>query len=97
MTQGVTGVQRPAEGLDWREERDREAVEAFQARHRRLADAVERVLMRLVVLGLVILALAQMVGMDRFGLLAALEGTPVHEVTDWSRSLARTANIPYGR
>ena len=44
------------------------------------------------VLGLVVLALAQMLGMGRFGLLAALEGTPVHEVTDWSRSLARTAN-----
>ncbi|MFO7273350.1 MAG: hypothetical protein LOD90_10100 [Symbiobacteriaceae bacterium] len=82
----MTGVER--------EELDRAAVEAFQARHRRLADTVERALMRLVVLGLVTLALAQMLGMGRFGLLAALEGAPVHEVSDWSRSLARMAGVP---
>lgn len=85
-------MERPDACPDWREARDREAVEAFQARHRRLADEVERVLMRLVVLGLVVLALAQTLGMGRLGLLAALEGTPVHEVTDWSRSLGRSTS-----
>jgi len=93
----VTEVERPDARPDWREERDREAVEAFQARHRRLADEVERVLVRLVVLGLVALALAQMLGMGRFGLLAALEGTPVQEVSDWSRSLTKSESLPYGR
>lgn len=84
-------MERPTARPEWRDEVESEALESFQARHRRFADRVERVLRRLVVLGLVALALAQMLGMGRFSLLAALEGTPVHEVTDWSRSL-RSAN-----
>lgn len=41
--------------------------------------------MRLVVLGLVVLGLAQSLGLGRFGLISALEGVPVQEVSDWIR------------
>gem|GEM_PF-3167570 len=79
-------VERPAAQADWRTEAEREALESFQDRHGSLADRVERVLMRLVVLGLVVLGLAQSLGLGRLGLLSALEGVPVQEVTDWIRS-----------
>jgi len=71
---------------EWRAEAEREALESFQDRHRSLADRVEQVLLRLVVLGLVVLGLAQSLGLGRYGLVSALEGVPVQEVRDWSRS-----------
>ncbi|MBP2016876.1 hypothetical protein J2Z79_000249 [Symbiobacterium terraclitae] len=78
-------MDRPAARTDWRAEAEREAIESFQDRHGSLADRVERVLMRLVVLGLVVLGLAQSLGLGRFGLISALEGVPVQEVSDWIR------------
>jgi len=50
--------------------------------------------MRLIVLGLVALALAQLLQLSRFNRLAALEGVPVHELADWSRSLSSRQASP---
>lgn len=64
----------------------RRAIEEFQDRHQLLADRVEQFLRRLVILGLIALALAQTFQLNRFSRLAALEGVAVAEVADWSRS-----------
>jgi len=76
-------MERPEPPRDWPAEA--EVLQHFQDRHRSFADRVERVLLRLIVLGLVALGLAQSLGLGRFDLLSALEGVPVHEVDDWSR------------
>lgn len=81
-------MERPAERPYWRDDVEEGAVESFQDQHGTFSDRVERVLMRCVILGLVALALSQGLHLNRFTRLAALEGVPVHEVTDWSRSLA---------
>lgn len=81
-------MERPAQRPYWRDDVEQGAVEAFQDQHGTFADRIERMLMRCVILGLVALALSQGLQLNRFTRLAALEGVPVHEVTDWSRSPA---------
>lgn len=71
----------------WREEDEHQEMEEFQDRHRSFADKVERLLIQLVVLGLVALVLVQALQLNRLTLLTAMEGVPVNEVADWSRSL----------
>lgn len=45
--------------------------------------------MQLVILGLVTLLLVQALQLNRFNRLVAMEGVPVHEVADWSRSIGQ--------
>lgn len=84
-------MERPADRPSWVDDVEQGAVEAFQDRHSTLADRVERFLMRCVILGLVALAVSQGLQLNRFTRLVALEGVPVHEVTDWARSLSGEA------
>lgn len=85
----------------WRRDEDEQEsageVERYQRQHRSFADKVERVLLQLVVLGLVALVLVQSLQLNRFNnWVLALEGVPVGEVTEWTRTMERSKATTVG-